>query len=512
MHRRTLAKIALGGLAGLPACEKKRDDAPQSAVERTQYYLDRIAKLDPLLHAVIEINPEALDIARRLDAESKPRGPLHGQPILIKDNIETGDRMLTTAGSLALLDSRPRGDAPLVQKLRAAGAVILGKTNLSEWANMRSPNSTSGWSARGGLTANPHVLDHNPSGSSSGSAAAVAASLCFAAIGTETDGSIVSPSSACGIVGLKPTLGLISGKGIIPITHWQDTAGPMARSVRECALLLGVIQNHIKGLREDHPNVAGVPQTNFLAHLDRSDLTGIRLGFLRHLNGKNEGVQKLTESSLDVLRSLGAEIIEVELPHTREISKLRFRAMLGEYREDLNAYLDSTLSEMRSITDLIAFNKANADKEMPYFGQEFLEMAAALDSEEAIAETRAARETARRLAREEGIDAVLKEHRLDAFVVSTSDPADVSDLPNGHRGGRGCSTVPATAGYPHLSVPMGLVGHLPVNLSFFSTAWTEPLLLRIGHAFEQKARVEVSPRFLPRLNSPPGPSADGGRH
>jgi amidase len=444
-----------------------------SAVELTQHYLDRIKILDPVLHAVIELNPDALDIAKKLDAEPKPRGPLHGQPILIKDNIETGDHMLTTAGSLALLDSRPRVDAPLVQKLRAAGAVILGKTNLSEWANMRSPNSTSGWSARGGLTANPHVLDHNPSGSSSGSAAAVSASLCFAAIGTETDGSIVSPSSACGIVGLKPTLGLISGKGIIPITHWQDTAGPMARSVKDCALLLAAIA--------EKP-VDWNPTER---------LEGLRLGFLRHLNGENEAVQKLTESSLNVLRSLGAEIIEVELPHTREISQLRFRAMLGEYREDLNDYLASTTSQVRSIADLIAFNKANADKEMPWFGQQFLEMAAALDSEEAIAETKAARE--------EGIDAVLQEHRLDAFVVSTSDPADVTDLKNGHRGGRGCSTVPATAGYPHLSVPMGLAGKLPMNLSFFSTAWTEPLLFRLGHAFEQKARVEVSPGFLPSL-------------
>lgn len=475
MHRRTLAKFALGGLAGLSGCEK----GGESAVKLTRHYLDRIAKLDPMLHAVIELNPDALEIARKLDAEAKPRGPLHGQPILIKDNIETGDRMLTTAGSLALLDSRPRADAPLVQKLRAAGAVILGKTNLSEWANMRSPNSTSGWSARGGLTANPHALDHNPSGSSSGSAAAVSASLCFAAIGTETDGSIVSPSSACGIVGLKPTLGLISGQGIIPITHWQDTAGPMARSVKDCALVLAAIAEKRLDWRPTER------------------LEGIRLGFLRHLNGEDDGVQRLTEGSLDVLRALGAEIIEVELSHTREISQLRFRAMLGEYREDLNAYLASTTSKVRSIADLIAFNQAHSDKEMPWFGQEFLEMAAALDSNEAIAETKAARETARRLAREEGIDAVLKEHRLDAFVVSTSDPADVTDLQNGHRGGRGCSTVPATAGYPHLSVPMGLIERLPVNLSFFSTAWTEPLLLRVGHAFEQKARVEVCPGFFP---------------
>ncbi|MFM7606780.1 MAG: amidase family protein, partial [Prosthecobacter sp.] len=227
-------------------------------------------------------------------------------------------------------------------------------------------------------------------------------------------------------------------------------------------------------------------------------LEGIRLGFLRHLNGKNDDVQKLTEHSLNVLRSLGAEIIEVELPHTREISQLRFRAMLGEYREDLNAYLSSSTSKVRSMADLIAFNKANADQEMPYFGQEFLEMAAALDSVEAIAETKAARDAARRLAREEGIDAILNQHQLDAFVVSTSDPADLTDLKNGHRGGRGCSTVPATAGYPHLSVPMGLVGKLPVNLSFFSTAWTEPLLLSIGYAFEQKASVKISPNLLSR--------------
>ncbi|MBE7496798.1 MAG: amidase [Verrucomicrobiaceae bacterium] len=505
MRRRSFQKLALGSLAALPGCQEPPVPVPDSLAAQsrlleearlsceqiTRHYLDRIAQIDrasPALNAVIETNAEALELARALDHDlrmGKPlRGPLHGIPILLKDNIETADRMLTTAGSLALLDSRPRADAALVRRLRAAGAVLLGKTNLSEWANMRSPRSTSGWSARGGLTKNPHVLDHNPSGSSSGSAAAVSAGLCAAAIGTETDGSIVSPSNACGVVGLKPTLGLINSAGIIPITHWQDTAGPMARSVEDCALLLAAISEK---------------PLDYRAALAGTDLQGLRLGFLRHLNGAHADVQRLTTAALDLLRDLGAEIIEVELPHTREIGRLRFRAMLGEYREDLNAYLGTTSGKVRSIADLIAFNQENAEREMPHFGQEFLEMAAALDSAEALVETRAARETARRLAREEGIDLVLKQHRLDALVVSTSDPADKTDLATGHRGGRGCSTVPATAGYPHLSVPMGFAGPLPCNLSFFSTAWTEPLLLRLGHAYEQAARHDMRPRFLPAI-------------
>lgn len=492
MQRRAFQKLAITSLAAMPSCSK-RSSIPEalweqagltrqgelSAVELTQHYLERIARIDPQIHAVLELNPDALKIARELDSSAKPRGPLHGLPILIKDNIETGDRMHTTAGSLALLDSKPRGDAPLVTKLRQAGAVILGKTNLSEWANMRSPHSTSGWSARGGLTRNPHAIDYNPSGSSSGSAAAVSANLCAAAIGTETDGSIVSPASACGIVGFKPTLGLIGQAGIIPITHWQDTAGPMARSVRDCALLLGVVSEKTQ---------------DYTGNLDETDLKGVRLGFLRHLNGGNEQIQTLTTTALGVLRQLGAEIIEVELPHAREISQARFRAMLGEYREDLNAYLAGTTSEVRSIADLIAFNESHRDQEMPYFGQEFLLMAAALDSPDAITETKTARVTARRLSREEGIDLVLKQHRLDAFVVSTSDPAEKTDLVHGHRGGRGCSTVPAAAGYPHLSIPMGFAGRLPANLSFFSTAWTEALLLRFGHAYEQAARHSMEPR------------------
>lgn len=497
MHRRTFGKISLTGLATLPSCRgghpipmSLADQAEAirqgriTAVELTRHYLERIAHLDPKINAIMELNPDASDIARALDASPKPLGPLHGIPILIKDNIETADRMLTTAGSLALLDSRPKNDAALVTKLREAGAVILGKTNLSEWANMRSTHSTSGWSARGGLTRNPHVLDHNPSGSSSGSAAAVSADLCSAAIGTETDGSIVSPANACGVVGLKPTRGLISGEGIIPITHWQDTAGPMARSVRDCALLLNVITKKPHDYTDDFA---------------KTDLHGLRLGFLRHLNGENEAIQTLTSLALELLRSLGAEIIEVELPNTRQISQFRFRAMLGEFREDLNAYLAGTTSKVRSIADLIAFNETHRDQEMPHFNQELLEMAAALSSAEDLAETRVARENARRLSRDEGIDLILQRHRLDAFVVSTSDPAAKTDLVHDHRGGRGCSTVPATAGYPHLTVPMGFADRLPANLSFFSAAWTESLLLRIGHAYEKAAGHVMQPRFLPSL-------------
>lgn len=440
-----------------------------SAVEVTERYLERIRQLDGAIRAVIELNPDALDIARKLDA-TQTRGALHGVPILIKDNIETADRMLTTAGSLALLDSRPQADAPLVKRLRAAGAVLLGKTNLSEWANMRSTHSTSGWSARGGQTRHPHAPEYNPSGSSSGSAAAVAARMCAGAIGTETDGSIVSPASACGVVGLKPTLGRISGRGIVPITHWQDTAGPMAGSVADAALLMHVLGEHA--------------QNDFTTDLVKTDLRGLRLGFLRHLNGDHEEVQTLTQAALDVLRALGAEIIETELPHTREIAALRFRAMLGEFRDDLDAYLATTSSKMRSMDDVIAFNETNREKEMPHFGQELLEMAAKLNTDSARAETRAVREEARRLARDEGIDKVLREQRLDALVLSTSDPAEKTDYTR-RAGGRGCSTVPATAGYPHLTLPMGRVGPLPVGFSIFSTADTESLLLRIGHALER---------------------------
>lgn len=474
-----------------------------SSSQLVRDYFKRIDDIDrngPRVNSVIENNPEAQAIAVSLDAElrkGRPRSVIHGAPVLLKDNIATADRMKTTAGSLALLEARPDRDATVVANLRTAGAVILGKTNLSEWANIRSSRSTSGWSARGGQTRNPHVLDHNPSGSSSGSAAAVAAGLCAGAVGTESDGSIVSPASACGIVGLKPTLGLVSRAGIIPISRWQDTAGPMTRSVRDAALLLSVMAG---------PDARDPFTADAAAHAERdyarsctgSDLKGIRLGLVRELCGTHPSVLSLMDKAVALLRDLGAEVVDpVELPNGRSCGGHGFRAMLGELHEDLNAFLkDLPRTSVRSLAELIAFNEAHADKEMPHFGQELLLLAQRLATPEAREATKLERELARSLAGARGIDAALTAHRLDALVVSTSDPAHRTDFAMGDRGGRGCSSPAAVAGYPHLTVPMGLVGPLPVGISFMGAAWSEPLLLRVGHVYEQASQARRLPRFL----------------
>jgi amidase len=374
------------------------------------------------------------------------------------------------------MDHRPKRDAALVTRLREAGAIILGKTNLSEWANIRSPNSTSGWSARGGPTRNPHKLTHSASGSSSGSAAAVAAGLAPAAIGTETNGSIVSPASACGIVGFKPTVGLISGAGIIPITHHQDTAGPMTLTVRDAALLMSVLAD------------------GFDASLPSDALKSARLGVLRGQSGKHPQVLSLFEQSLEKMRQAGSIIIDnVELPNAREAGGLSFKAMLIELRADLNAYLEQRGGDVRSLAELIAFNDKHRDSEMPHFGQEFFEQAEKLGTPEIIAAGEEARVTARRLAGPEGIDAALKAHDLDALICPTNDPACLIDLKQGDAHGRVASTPTAVAGYPHLTVPMGFVDGLPVGFSFMGSARSDAHLLALGHAYEQITRARVSP-------------------
>lgn len=492
MTRRRLLQTAAAAAALPASCGKKHLPPPPYATLAdlrallssgqttplliAEHCLARIAQIDksgPRVNAILELNPAA-----RTLATSCPPGPLHGLPVLIKDNIETADDMLTTAGSLALRMHRPAKDAPLAQRLRAAGAVILGKTNLSEWANIRSPHSTSGWSARGGLTRNPHRLTHSASGSSSGSAAAVAAGLAPAAIGTETNGSIVSPASACGIVGFKPTVGLISGAGIIPITHWQDTAGPMTLTVQDAALLMQTLAD------------------NFTADLQSDALKGARLGVIRSHCGKNSQVLALFDAALEKLHAAGAVIVDpVNLPTMREAGSLAWKAMLIELRQDLNAYLAQRGGDVRSLAELIAFNEKHRDTEMPHFGQEFFEQAEKLGMPDIIAEGAAARAEARRLAGPDGIDAALREHRLDALICPTNDPVGKIDLAHGDTHERVASTPAAVAGYPHLTVPLGFVDHLPIGFSFMGTAKTDAHILSLGHAFEQLTQARRAPEF-----------------
>lgn len=444
------------------------------------HYLERIAALDevgPCLRAVLELNPEVKAIPAK--------GPLSGIPILIKDNIETADAMQTTAGSLALLDEKkPVRDAFIIQRLREAGAVILGKSNLSEWANIRSPNSTSGWSARGGLTLNPHNLEHTPSGSSSGSAVAVAAGMCAAALGTETNGSIVSPAAACGIVGFKPTLGLVSRTGIIPITHWQDTAGPMTRTVWDAALLLNVMAGEDPADAMTAPSTTHV-QNDYTARLHLTSLKGKRFGVLRSMSGRHRGVRRLLDETLDVLRKAGAEVIDdVEIQHYRDAGSASWGAMLTEFRQDLNHYLTARGGNVQSLSEVIAFNEAHRPEELSHFEQEFFIEAETRGSPEALAKAVKLRDLARRLSGPEGIDAALKKDRLDALICPTNDPAGRIDLGMGDANTRVFSTTAAVAGYPHLTVPMGMADDLPIGLSFVGTAWSDARMLELGHAFE----------------------------
>lgn len=477
-----------------------------TAAALTRQYLRRIRDLDqrgPRLNSVIELNPEANAIAEALDREQRARqarGPLHGIPVLIKDNVATRDQMMTTAGSLALAGSIPPADAFLVARLRAAGAVILGKTNLSEWANFRSTHSTSGWSGRGGLTLNPYVLDRNPSGSSSGSGAATAANLCAVAVGTETDGSITSPASCNGLVGIKPTLGLVSRSGIVPIAHSQDTAGPMARSVADAAILLGCLA----GPDADDPATAaaaGRMAPDYTAFLDAAALRGARLGVARKFLGILPGVDRLMEDALAAMKSAGALINDpADLPSHGTYGDGEDEVLLREFKADLNEYLAwlGPSAPVRSLAEVIEFNERNKAGEMPWFGQELFLKAQAKGplTEQAYLDALARNH---RLSRDEGIDAVMDRLQLDAIIAPTTGPAQRTDLLWGDRDMGGCTTPAAIAGYPHITVPMGLVEGLPVGISFFGRPWSEPKLLGLAFAFEQMAKARKPPRFLSSL-------------
>jgi len=451
-------------------------------------YLARIEAIDrsgPTLKAVLETNPDALAIADRLDAERKARralGPLHGIPVLIKDNIATADRMMTTAGSLALAGVTPPRDSVVAERLRAAGAVILGKTNLSEWANFRGNQSSSGWSGRGGQTKNPYALDRNPCGSSSGTGAAIAASLAAVGVGTETDGSIVCPSSACSLVGVKPTLGLIGGAGIIPIAHSQDTAGPMCRTVTDAAILLGALAGK-----------------DYAASLDPNGLKGARIGVARKkCFGYSPEADALVEAAIDVLRRQGAIIVDpADIPHMGEYDDSEFAVLLYEFKTDLNAYLAAWAprSPIHTLADLIAFNEANKTKELPYFGQEILIQAQEKGplTDQAYID---ALEKDRRLSRTEGLDVVFAQNTLDAIIAPTGSPPWPTDLVNGDHFLGASSTPAAVAGYPSVSVPVGYSFGLPVGMSFIGRASSEAMLLKLAYAYEQAAQPRRAPRFL----------------
>lgn len=466
-------------------------------------YLDRIAAVDsagPCIRSVLEVNPDALKIADQMDGERRAgrvRSNMHGIPVVIKDNIDTADQMQTTAGSVALVGQRPKQDAFLVGRLREAGAVILGKTNLSEWANFRSLRSSSGWSGRGGQTRNPYVLDRNPCGSSSGSGAAVAANLCAVAVGTETDGSIVCPSHANSIVGMKPTVGLVSRSGIVPISHTQDTAGPMARTVADAAVLLGAIAG--ADALDPATRAGGAPASpDYTAFLDPAGLRGARIGIARNLFVTHERVTSLMEQAILVMRNEGATVVDpADIKVARDLDGPEFEVLLYEFKDDLNAYLATrgAGSPAGSLQELIKYNEENRDTEMPYFGQEIFAMAQEKGPLTSLEYLRALRR-ARLLSRNKGIDKVMKEHRLDAIVAPTGGPPWPTDLVNGDHFLGASSTPAAVAGYPNITVPLGYVYELPVGMSFFAGAFCEPALIKIAYAFEQTARVRRPPRFL----------------
>ena len=481
------------------------ESGQETARSLVEKYLARIEALDrrgPALRQVLEINPDALAIAARLDQErnaGKVRGPMHGIPVLLKDNIGTADRMTTTAGSLALEGSIPREDAFVARKLRDAGAVLLGKTNLSEWANFRSTRSVSGWSGRGRLGRNPYVLDRNTSGSSSGSAAAVAASYAAVAVGTETDGSVVSPANNCCLVGLKPTIGLVGRTGIIPIAHSQDTAGPLTRTVADAAILLAAMV----GADPGDPVTAGAARRgapDYTKYLDPNGLEGARIGIPRErLFGQNPHADRLAEDAIRVMRDAGAVIVDpADVATVGKVGDPEFEVLLYEFKADLNAYLAGLGPSARpgSLSDLIAFNELHADREMPWFGQEIFLLA---EKKGPLTDPayREALETCRRLSRTEGIDATMDRYKLDALVAPTSGPPHVTDLLIGDYGPGGSSTLPAVAGYPHITVPAGFVSGLPIGVSFFGRAFSEPTLIRLAYAFEQATRHRRPPKFLP---------------
>ncbi len=473
----------------------------------TESYLKRISEIDkrgPAINSIIELNPDALSIADELDRERKakgPRGPMHGIPIVIKDNIATADKLMTTAGSLALVGCKPLEDSFLVKQLRKSGAVILGKTNLSEWANMRSTHSTSGWSGRGGLTMNPYALDRNTSGSSSGSAAAASASLSAIAIGTETDGSIVSPSSINGIVGIKPTVGLVSRWGIIPISHSQDTAGPMGRTVRDAAMLLGAM---VGVDPRDRATLAsrGKYTTDYTKFLDASGLRGARIGVVRKYFGFLPQVDRIIDEAIYAMKQSGAVIVDpVDFKTLGQWGDAETTVLEYELKADMKKYLDTLGpdSKMHTLADLIKFNDGHRKEEMPYFGQELF-LAAEAKGPLTDKKYLDARAKCVRLTRKEGIDAVMTRHKLDALVAPTDAPAWMTDLVDGDHFLGGSSSAAAVAGYPDITVPAGFVFGLPIGVSFFGRAWSEPKLIKLAYAFEQATKVRKPPKFLPTAN------------
>ncbi|MBO0912305.1 MAG: amidase [Acidobacteria bacterium] len=498
--------------------ERRAQSGELSARSVTEAYLERIHEVDEdcsrratvagqlctnapaRLNSIIELNPDAVSIAEALDRERKakgPRGPLHGVAVLIKDNIDTADRMQTTAGSRALMGSKPAQDSTVAAKLREAGAVILGKTNLSEWANIRSGHSTSGWSGRGGLTRNPYALDRNPCGSSSGSGVAVSANLCAVAVGTETDGSIVCPSSANGIVGIKPTLGLISRAGIIPIAHSQDTAGPMARTVRDAAILLGALAG--TDPRDPATSEADAKKhKDYTEFLDPNGLRGARIGVARKYFGFSDAVEALLNRRFDEMKRAGAVIVDpADLETHGKFDDTELMVLLYELKADLNAYLGSRPdAQVRTLADVIAFNDKHQDTEMVFFGQDLFLKAhekGPLTSKEYV-DALAANH---RLSREQGIDRVMDKFHLDAIVAPTGGPAWLTDLVNGDHSSGGSSNAAAVAGYPNINVPAGFIFGLPVGISFFGRAWSEPALLKIAYGFEQLVNPRKPPQFLP---------------
>ncbi len=491
---------------------QKLDSGELTARQLAELYLGRIEAVDkdgPHVNSIIEINPDAIDIAGKLDAErkkKKARGALHGIPILLKDNIDTHDRMQTTAGSLALEGNYAARDAFIVKQLRKAGAVILGKTNLSEWANFRGKRSVSGWSSRGGLTRNPYALDRSACGSSSGSGAAIAANLSVGAVGTETDGSIICPAQTNGIVGIKPTLGLLSRSGIIPIAHSQDTPGPMTRTVADAALLLGAMTGVDAGDPATRPSKKrGL--SNYAKSLDLDGLKGARIGVARNMAGTNPRILKIFETCLDAMKHLGAALVDpADVKYFDKFSDSEMEVLHYEFKADLNAYLKSLDANVRvhSMEDVIKFNEENSDQTMPYFGQEHMTMALERGSLKSR-KYKAALAKNLRLSRKQGIDATMKKYKLDAIVVPSGGPAWVIDLANGDAINWDMeSTSPAAvAGYPHITVPAGYVFGLPVGISFFSTAWQEPTLIRLAYAFEQATQFRRQPRFLPTANLNP---------
>jgi amidase len=521
------ALVALGPASRVPAVARRLDRAAalpfeleeatiadlQTGMKSGKYsarslasaYLARIEQLDrqgPGLHAVLETNPDALARATALDAERQAkgaRGPLHGIPVLVKDNVATRDRMQSTAGSLALVGATPARDAFLVERLRAAGAVLLGKANLSEWANFRSTHSSSGWSGRGGQCRNPYALDRTPSGSSSGSAVAVAANLCAVAIGSETDGSIVSPANCCSIVGIKPTLGLVSRAGIIPIAHNQDTAGPMARTVADAAALLGALTG-VDPQDDATAASTGQARAEYTDALDPNGLKGARLGVCRsHFMGYSPATDALMETALEAVKRLGAIVVDpADITTAGQFDDSEFAVLLYEFKADLNRYLPAWMpgGGPKTLADLIAFNEHNRDREMPYFGQEIFVQAQAkgpLTDQDYLR----ALDKNHLLARTQGIDAVMAEHHLDALIAPTGGPPALIDLVNGDPGGGGSFSSPAAvAGYPHVTVPMGYVAGLPVGLSFVGRPWSEATLIKLAYAYERDTKARRPPRFL----------------